>query len=157
MTTIASNLREMAGDTRVVLEGIGTDSYASVKIFVAKNAIYGIHGENVAGQIHAIDWLQQGSLAENRPEPPKAADWHIMELSPAGLAVYNTWLERDVLLNKYIAIGSGRKVAMYCMKILGMSPAEAVREACRVDDFTDMPIYTVSLTDLAIKLWRPKK
>jgi len=157
MTTIASNLREMAGDTRVVQEGIGTDSYASVKIFVAKNAIYGIHGENCEGQIRAIEWLQQGSLPENRPEPTKAADWHIMELSYSGLAVYNTWLERDLLLNKYIAIGSGRKVAMYCMRILGMPPAEAVREACRVDDFSDMPIYSASLADRTIKLWRPSK
>ena len=146
----------MAGDTKVSQEGVGSDVYSSVKIFTTDTSICGIHGENCEGQIRAIEWLQQGSHPENRPEPTKAADWHIIELSPSGIAIYNTWLERDLLLNKFIAIGSGRKVAMYCMKILGMSPAEAVREACKADDWSDVPIYVADLKDLAPRRWVDK-
>ncbi len=137
-------------------EGVGSDVYSAIKLFATETAIYGIHGENCEGQIRAIEWLQQGSHPENRPEPTKAADWHIIELSPSGIVIYNTWLERDFLLNKFIAIGSGRKVAMYCMKVLGMSPAEAVREACKADDWSDAPIYVADLKDLVPKRWVDK-
>ena len=103
MTTIAANLKEMAGDTRVSMEGVGSGSYSSVKLFVANGAVYGVRGENCEGQIHGIEWIQSGMVAANRPDPPEDADWTILELSPTGLAIYNTWMERDALLDLYMS------------------------------------------------------
>lgn len=157
MTTIAANCKEMAGDTRVSMEGVGSGSYASIKLFVANGSIYGVRGENCDGQIHGIEWIQSGMVAANRPDPPEDADWTILELSRNGLAIYNTWMERDLLLDRFIAIGSGAKVAMYCMKHLGMSPAEAVNEACKACDWTAAPIYVASLADPVLRKWVPSK
>lgn len=157
MTTIAANLREIAGDTKCSWEGVGTDVYSSIKLFVGNNALYGVTGEETDGSLAAIEWLQMGAPKVERPEPPKNAKWKLLELSPSGLAVYNTYLERDVILDRNIAVGSGRKVAMYCMRVLGMSPAEAVREACRVDDWSDLPVYTASLSGMTVQKWAPKK
>jgi hypothetical protein len=161
VTTIAANLREMAGDTRVTWEGIGTDAFAGVKLFPAKNgAIYGVTGGDCTGSIRALEWLQGDRPLELKPHPPEYEhgwDWRIIELSPEGIAVYNVYLERDPTLEPLLAVGSGRKVAMYCMKYLHMSPAEAVREACRVDDHSDSPIYVASLAVPKVVRWNPPK
>lgn len=157
MTTIACNMKEMAADTKVSCEGIGTDVYSSLKLFTAHGSIYGVHGEDCSGQIRGIEWLQQGAIPDNRPDPPAEADWHILALTPRGIAIYNTWMEKDPLLERCIAVGSGRKVALYCMKFLGMSPAQAVYEACKADDWTDTPIYVASLADPVPRRWTPAK
>lgn len=157
MTTIACNLREIAGDTKVSWEGIGTDVYAGIKLFPANGCIYGVAGENCDGSTLAIEWLQAGAIRANRPEPPKSADWKLIELGPGGIALYNTYLERDATLNRFLAVGSGRKVAMYCMCYLGMTPAEAVHEACKTDHWTGAPIYVASLAKPVVRRWRPDK
>ena len=55
-----------------------------------------------------------------------------------------------------LAVGSGRKVALYCMKYRGMSPAEAVAEACKVDHWSEVPIYRASLKSPQPELWVPR-
>ena len=154
MTTIAATLKEIAADTRVSWEGVGNDTYKSVKLYKTKYGLYGITGENCDGSITAIGWFMDGGI---RPEPPKKADWRILELGETGLAIYNTYLERDSILDNCISLGSGRKVALYCMKVLGMSPAEAVREACKADSWSGLPIYSATLADkqiIKITKWR---
>lgn len=160
MTTIACNLKEIAADTRVTWEGIGSDAFAGIKLFAAKNgAIYGVTGANCTGSIRAVEWLQGDRANENKPHTPEPNDWNwrLIELSKDGIAIYNEYLEKDSTLEGYLAVGSGRKVAMYCMKYLRMSPAEAVREACKIDDFSEGPIYTATLVNPKIVKWVPKK
>lgn len=159
MTTIACNLREIAGDTRCVWEGAGTDAYRSLKIYEGPKALYGVHGSNCDGVISAIQWLKDGAPKLERPVPPEEAewDWKIIELTDAGIALYNTLCERDLCLEPMLAIGSGAKVAMYCMKFLKMSPAQAVAEAAKVDDWTDVPVYSAALVDRKIQRWSPPK
>lgn len=160
MTTIACNLKEMAADTKVSFEGIGTDVFSGLKLYKSDHAIFGLTGGDCSGQIIGLEWLKLGGTpgsAGERPIPPKQADWLILELSRNGIAVYNEYLERDPVLAKYIAVGSGRKVAMYCMKVLGMSPVEAVREACKADDWSDTPIYIATLSDMSIQRWTEVK
>lgn len=137
-------------------EGIGTDVYSTIKIFCANGALYGTHGANCDGQIRGIEWLKAGAVHQNRPDPPEDADWHILELSPAGIAIYNTWMERDPTLERCMAVGSGRKIALMCMLEFKMSPAEAVAYACKYDDYSDSPIYVSSLAEPTPKLWKPK-
>ena len=157
MTTIACNLKEMAGDTNVTCEGVGTDIYSAIKIFAANGSLYGLVGDNCVGQLRALEWLQQGAILANRPEPPKKADWMILELSKTGIVIYDTFMEREETLNTYIALGSGRKVAMFCMKYLGYNPVEAVDAACKADHWTDHPIYHASLAKPTVRKWDGKK
>lgn len=157
MTTIACNLKEIAADSRVTHDGIASDVYTGMKLFVAGSAIYATQGENCLGQMLGIEWLQQGAIVQNRPVPPKGADWNLLELSPAGMALYNDHLEREVVVADMFAIGSGRKVALYCMKYLGMSPAQAVFEACKVCNYSAPPVYHATLKERIIREWNPTK
>ena len=159
MTTIACNLKEIAGDTRVTWEGIGTDAFSGIKIFPAKNgAIYGVTGENCAGSIRAIEWLQGDRLPEYKPQPPEYEhdwSWRLIELSADGIALYNEYLERERTFDPILAVGSGRKVAIYCMRYLHMTPAEAVHEACKVDHWSQAPVFTASLAEPEVVRWKP--
>jgi len=156
MTTIACNLKEMAGDSRGGYEGVGTDFVKVMKLFTANGSIYGMQGEDCAGQIHAVDWIMKGAIPENKPMIFQA-NWHFLELSPKGIFLWNNVHEREPLLHNVMAVGSGRKVALYGMIYLGMSPAEAVLAASKVDVNTGPPIFVASLKDLQIKQWKPKK
>jgi hypothetical protein len=160
MTTIACTLKEIAADTRVGWEGVGTDAFIARKIYSTERAIYGVSGEDCTGSLTAIKWLQSGKGEDFKPLPPDfdhGWDWRLIELSAAGIAVYNERLEQEITDEPFLAIGSGRKVAMYCMKEMGMSPAEAVREACKVDHFSELPIYHAKLSDRVVKRWTPTK
>lgn len=158
MTTIACNLREIAADTRVTWEGVGTDAFSGVKLFAGKNgSIYGITGNNCAGSMRAIEWLTGDRTPETKPHPPEYEhdwDWKLIELSKDGISIFNEYLERDITTEPLLAVGSGRKVALYCMRYLKMSPAEAVREACKVDHYSASPIYCGSLTNPKIVEWK---
>ena len=150
----------MAGDSRVTWEGVGSDVYSSVKLYTTKSALYGITGENCTGSLLAIDWLREGAAKDFRPMPPEYEhdwDWKLIELSMEGIGIYNVNMERELTLEPFLAVGSGRKVAMYCMKYLGMTPAEAVHEACKVDHWSEVPVYTVSLANPVVRRWSPAK
>lgn len=151
MTTVACNLREVASDSLVGFEGVGQDSFRGEKLYIANGCIYGVAGENCDGYIHAIEWFRNGADSTSRPQPPKKADWILMELSASGISTYNTLLERDPCYEPLMAIGSGRKVAMYCMKYLKMSPAQAVREACRVDTWSKPPVFIATLREQVVR------
>ncbi len=160
MTTIACNLKEIAADTRVTWEGVGSDIYTGVKLFAGDQAIWGVTGENCTGSILAIEWLLAGAHKDYRPAPPEYEhdwSWKIIELSRQGIALFNEHMERELCAEAFLAVGSGRKVAMYCMKFLGMSPAEAVREACRVDHWSEVPIYSARLADMKVERWQPRR
>lgn len=161
MTTIACNLSEIAADTRVTWEGVGSDAFTSIKLFAAKNGmVYGVTGEDCTGSLRAIEWLQGDRNPDHRPHPPEYEhtwSWKLIELSKDGIAIYNPYLEREVTAEPMLAVGSGRKVAMYCMRYLKMSPAEAVREACRVDHYSEVPVYRASLAHPKVTRWTPPK
>lgn len=135
------------------------DAFVGQKLFAGKNGvIYGWTGGNCTGSVRAMEWLLGDRLVETKPHPPEYEhdwDWKLIELSKDGIAIYNEYLERELTLEPLLAVGSGRKVALYCMKYLRMSPAEAVREACRVDHFSEVPIYTASLVKPEVVRWKP--
>jgi len=160
MTTIACNRHEMAADTRVTWDGVGTDVYTACKLYVGRNAVYGVTGDNCAGAIRAIEWLKGDRNPESKPQPPEYDhdwDWKVIELSPGGIAIYNELLEREVTEEDVLAVGSGRKVALHCMlhETPRKSPAEAVMAACRVDHYSSVPIYRVRLDTLKLERWKP--
>jgi len=74
MTTIACDARtgQIAAETRVTYEGVGTDAYSGIKLFPAKNgAIYGVTGNNCDGSIRALEWLQGDRHPDAKPHPPE--------------------------------------------------------------------------------------
>lgn len=146
MTTIACNLREIAGDSLVSLDGVGTDEFLSKKLYRIGKSIFGETGENCNDVGIALEWLKAGRKPKDRPRIVGGpSEFLLLELSPDGIFVWNTSLTRDPIKESCMAVGSGRKVALYCMRYLGMTPAKAVEEAAKVDRYTKPPIYVERL------------
>lgn len=140
MTTIACNLKCMAGDSLVSHDDIGIGSYLSIKVRRIRNSIFGEAGEDCSGIGLALDWLKNDWDTHQPPVPEDDWDWNILELSPEGIFVWDTWMHREPVMEPTMAIGSGRKVALYCMRFLGMTPEQAVHEAAKVDHHTRAPV-----------------
>lgn len=141
MTTIAANLKEMAGDSRVT---VGSISYHADKVFRIGDSIVGVCGD--AG-------LTTKFLAWFRKECPSDEigmtldDDHTfgaLVLNPRGLFYYSDCAEPDRLHDKYFAIGSGADIAVTAMT-LGKTPTEAVHIACKLDFNSGAPVKTLAL------------
>jgi hypothetical protein len=145
MTTIACNRSQMAGDSLLTCTDIGTGAYLSTKVRRIGKSIFGECGENCEESGLAWEWLQSKRKPDARPEFQEDADFYFLELSPSGIFVWNFSLTRETVLEDNMAVGSGRKVALYCMRYLGMTPAEAVTEAAKVDHHTRAPVVVMDL------------
>lgn len=147
MTTVACNLREIAADSCVTFDdiGIGTGQANTTKLHRIGKSIFAERGENITGVRQMLDWIRRGSKWSNAPQLPKAADFWLLELSPQGIFLWDSGLGRDPINEPNFAIGSGGKVALYCMRYLKMTPAQAVAEAIRVDAFSKPPIMVERL------------
>lgn len=156
MTTVACNLKEIAADSHVAIEGFGKGSFSGEKLYSVNGSLYGVAGEDCDGAILAIEWLREGASRDFRPSA-SGAEWDLIELSSIGIATYNIHLEREPIHERVMAIGSGCQVALYCMKYLKMSPREAVREACKVDDWSKPPIFYASLADPVVRRLTEKR
>lgn len=147
MTTIACNRQELAADSCYTHDdiGIGTGQFATLKIHRIGRSIFGMRGDNTVGQVQALQWIADGRRPSRRPEIPAKADWHLLELSPDGIYLWDQSLDREVVLERTFAIGSGAKVALYCMRELRMTPLKAVEEAAKVDAYTRGPFIVEKL------------
>lgn len=145
MTTIACNLKEMAGDSLVTDDDIGTGTRLGMKLWRVRKSVFGVAGEDCSGEGLARYWLEHDYKTHQPPVPDDDWDWHFLELSPQGIFVWDKWMHREQVMEETMAIGSGRKVALYCMRILHMTPAKAVFEASKVDHHTRPPVHTVPL------------
>lgn len=147
MTTVACNLREIAADSCVTFDdiGLGTGQASTTKLHRIGRSIYAERGENTNGVRQMLDWIRRGAKWKQAPDLPKAADFSLLELSPSGIFLWDSGLGRDPINEPNFAIGSGGKVALYCMRYLKMTPAQAVAEAEKVDAFTKGPIMVERL------------
>lgn len=145
MTTIACSLSEMAADSLVTDEYVGTGEYPSSKLHRIGDSIFGESGENCEEIGLAVEWLKRGQIPDERPEFSEDADFILLELSPKGIFVWGKYLFPTAVNEKTMAIGSGRKVALYCMRFLKMTPEQAVMEASKVDRYTKPPVETEKL------------
>src|SRR5262249_51468610 len=125
--------------------GIGTGQAASEKVHRIGKSIFGERGEDCKGLSLVLDWLRRGAKNKDRPELPDDASFNLLELSPSGIYLWSEPLDRDLIAEPNFAIGSGAKVAMYCMRELKMSPLQAVKEAAKVDAFTKGPFIAERL------------
>ena len=143
MTTIAANLKEMAGDSRVSVDSI---CYHTDKVFSIGDSIVGVCGD--AG-------LTTKFLAWFRKECPSDEigmslddehEFAALVLNPRGLFYYSDCAEPDKIHDKNMAIGAGMDIAQAAM-FLGKTPTEAVHVACKLDvGHTGGPVKTLALT-----------
>jgi len=138
----------MAADSRATVEGDdgGTSVTKCSKLFRKKvgkkEVIIGTAGETGPGLIF-LDWYGSGKDA-----PLKLidgdADFTCLVLTNEGLFEYDKWCRGEEVLDKFYAIGSGRKAAMGAMHA-GAEAKHAVQIACLVDPFTAPPVVSMSL------------
>lgn len=146
MTTIACNLEMIVGDSLVSHDDIGTGAYLGMKLHRIGNSIFGEAGEDCSGIGIALDWLRMGKHRADPPYPIEDSDWNLLELAADGIFVWDTWLRREPVYEPNMAIGSGRKVALYCMRVLKYDPLKAVAEAAKVDHHTRAPFHVERLS-----------
>lgn len=147
MTTIAANLRGMSADRK-----IHGHNYTTKKIFIIGDSIVGAAGLVVATN-KFLSWAKAGFPADAAPdlmEVDKDDDtpFEALVLNRRGLFTYSEACEPDKIEESNAAIGTGGDVAVYCMRVRKFSPAQAVREAARVDDNTGSKIDTILLSSV---------
>lgn len=147
MTTIACTRTSIAADSCFTFDdiGIGTGQAKCKKLHRVGRSVYGERGENCTGVNLVLDWLRRGGKWKQRPIVPKGAEWNLLELSPKGIFLWSSALDRDEINEPNFAIGSGAKAALYCMRYLSMNPLKAVEEAAKVDAFTRGPFFSHSI------------
>jgi hypothetical protein len=149
MTTIAVSLTEMAADSCFSYEGAGTDVFPTKKLYRIGDSIFGEAGDG-PGAARMIQWLQRGQKYKEQPKYERTLgnDEHafcLVELCKEGIFLWDYACMRYPVRQEVFAIGSGRKVAMYCMRYEKKSPEQAVKAACLVDDGTREPVDVMRL------------
>jgi hypothetical protein len=136
MTTIAARVStgEIAADSMVS----GDDSFYLVeKLRRGKASIYGACG----------DWdkiLKFYQVLESGGELDSDLDVTVLELRSDGLWVYEGTIIPARIKNEFWAIGTGANYAIAAMH-LGLSPADAVKLACKYDTSSNEPIDVLKL------------
>lgn len=141
MTTIALTREEICADSCFSFDGAGTDMFTTDKLYRIGVAIFGEAGDS-AVTAKIIKWLQRGADSEREPaftDDERAAGAAVVELAPDGIFLWDTALMRLPVKEPNFAIGSGRKVALFCMRFLDMTPFEAVQSASLVCAYTKPP------------------
>lgn len=135
MTTIAANLKMMAGDSRVVL---GSTFYSTDKIFRIGKSIVGVAGD-AALTTKFLAWFRKECPADEIGMMlDEDHSFNGLVLNADGLYVYGDCTEPDLLREKCFAIGVGADIALAAMK-MGKTPAEAVKLACELSPMTSGP------------------
>ena len=155
MTTVACNGREIAADSKCTSDD-GSFSFLSNKLYRIGDAIYGEAGGS--GSSKVIKWISRGMSPTDEPsfDQKEGEEFIVMELHQGGIALWDKALFRFPLKDKFMAIGSGRDVAMYAMKYLGLSPLQAVVAASKIDENTAGPFYSRDLSG-ALTTWKPER
>lgn len=142
MTVIACNLSEMAADS-LCHEDDTSHYFAEKMMRLADGSIIGGAGNHPE---KIMEWISRGSPDNDRPEfKEKTDDFSILHLKRDGIWVYINSIVPWRLKEKNYAVGCGADVALYCMRILKMSPAEAAKEATKINMFCGGEIDTLKL------------
>jgi hypothetical protein len=137
MTTIVADATGIAADTQCT----GDCMYRVQKILrLPDGGVVGYCGDTARGYA-AAKWMADGEQGD----PPKAKGAYLLILRPdRSLWVVEGEFPAFPLLDKSAAIGSGAQAAM-CALNAGKSPAEAVKEAVRLDAYTSDPVQFLAL------------
>lgn len=144
----------MSADTRV---SGGGSMYHTVKIHRIRDCLVGMAGD-VALTTKFLAWFRKECPSDELPiNNEENKSFCAIVLTPKGLYYYADCCEPDKLKESTYAIGTGAQAAMVAMH-LGKTPAQAVREAMRVDENTGGEITELHLSKPAARVKRePKK
>jgi len=143
MTTIAANLKSMAGDT--MISGIST-CYCD-KIFRIRDTLVGVCGGN-AYTTKFLEWYRKECPPDSMLDIGDDDDeksFLALVLNSYGLWLYSNLCEPDKLHDPYYAIGSGSQAACEAMR-RGDTPTQAVKAAMKWDCATGGRITELTLT-----------
>lgn len=148
MTTIIADVKNgvMASDSRCTYEGVG--AFDTDKLYRFGASIFGEAGD-ANGTLKFRRWVLDG-MPKKRPlldEENEERDFVVLELAPDGLFLWDGAFVRQAVKQGIYAIGSGRKVAMYCALILEMDVGKAVEEAAKIDIYTGGPVLIERLNE----------
>lgn len=135
----------MICDSNVVMDSLGV--YPTNKFRRIGDSLYGVAGGDCGGAENVFNWLESGGAWKDRPSKKEyKGDYFILRLAPTGIAIAADGPNFERIEADFYAIGSGRKVARYCIEALGMGPVKAVFEACKYDHpWSSPPLYYESL------------
>lgn len=134
----------MAADSKCTYTDVG--SFNTSKLYRHEKSIFGEAGD-MNGSLLFRRWVLDG-MPKKRPAYEREREEHdfiVLELAPDGLWIWDAAHIRQPVKQDVYAIGSGRKVAMYCTLVLGMEIEKAVEEAAKTDDFTGGPVCVMKL------------
>lgn len=147
MTTIIADTSKglMAADSRVTTYSSLTH-YSTEKLYRCGKSIFGEQGD-VANGLVFRRWILDGQPKKGRPmfTPNDDDAFTALELAPDGLWLWDATLIRQRLLDPVFATGSGAKIALYCVCVLGRSLEDAILEAAKIDMHTSGPVQTMRL------------
>jgi hypothetical protein len=149
VTTVLAILEQkiMASDSLITTYSVLT-AYRSDKLYRAGGSIFGEAGDVAAG-LRFRRWAQDGMPKKDRPKFSGYSDddFSVLELSKEGLWMWDATMVRQKVMDPVYAIGSGARIAMYCVSILKMDAEAAILEAAKVDIHTAGPVQILRLND----------
>jgi hypothetical protein len=149
VTCIAYRNGRMAADSRAYA-GDKHPIGSKVKIRrMSDGTLMGCSTTTPGGGEAVLDWWEKG-----KPEDTTLPDhFTFLAVQKNGEAFYMTGPDfiSGPLTAEFFAIGSGEAYAHGALE-MGATAVEAVRVACRCDNFTDFPIYEI--THRAKTIWR---
>lgn len=147
MTTVVADTRRklIASDSLITTYGNLTQ-YRSDKLYRAGGSIFGEAGDVEAG-LRFRRWAQDGMPKKDRPRFVGYDQdlFYALELSPDGLWIWDATMVRQSVREEVYAIGSGHKIALYCVNVLKLSVEEAILEAAKIDIHTAGPVQVLEL------------
>lgn len=149
MTTIIADLKRkvLVADSRITTNS-SLVQYAAEKLYRAGRSIYGEAGD-VENGLKFRRWVLDGMPKKGRPSFGNFTDdqFSILELDKDGIWLWDQTMSRQALKESEFAIGSGHKIALYVMRVLGKSAEEAIDEAAKIDIHTAGPVQVLHLKD----------
>lgn len=132
MTTIAANLEGMASDSRVS----GGPMFNTTKLRRINGSLYAGAG-NLSQILKMFLWFENPDQA---PVWKEAPEFHILQVSPMGLFVWESEMIAIPIDTPFYAIGSGSEYAMGALAC-GASLEQAVTIASMFDPGTSSTVH----------------
>ena len=145
MTVIACNLEMMAADT-LCHEDDSSHYFAAKMTLLKDGSIIGGAGNHPE---IVMDWIDRGKPLNDKPSFDYEKDnFSILHLTDDGIFLYNNSLIGFRLKEKNYAVGCGCDVALYCMRVLKMTPDLAVKESTKINLFCggDVDVFKLNET-----------
>jgi hypothetical protein len=142
MTVIACNLEMMASDS--LCHEDDTSSYQAEKMIrLIDGSILGGAGNHPE---IVMDWIARGKPLNDKPSfDEEKDDFSVIHLTDNGIYLYNNSLVGFKLKEKNYAVGCGADIAIYCMRILKLTPDVAAKEATKINMFCGGDIDVLKL------------